>query len=238
MFFLSAFMGGCFSILTPLFYLNKIGKMLFVFGSCIWFVCISFRFHTFKKFVQIYLLQLLSMLIYYGAMLMISKFFSTESVIEILIGVIAIYFVVRWLFAKIARKENVQKFCCDIEIQNGKKSIKCRAFLDSGNLLYDPLTQNPVCLLNFKVFEALFQEISLEDILRRSAKVKSLHMAHYIAFNTLNSSDKILVFQVEKLKLNGKEIAQATMGLVLRNFDQAFGSDVILHNNFASISGG
>lgn len=233
LFFLSAFMGACFAILSPHFYLNKIGNILFNLGANIWYVCISFRFKTFKKFSQIYALQLISTLLYGGVCYIVSNFLPIKTYWGLLAILICLYFIIKLLFRKIKRKEEVEKFCYDIEIENDGKVTTWKAFLDSGNLLYDPITQKPVCLVNFKAFTKIFDDVSIADIVTRSAKIKKIKFAHYIAFNTLNNSDKILVFQVDKLKINTKEIEKATLGLVLKNFNQAFGSDVILHNNFA-----
>ena len=232
-YFLSAFIGACFAIVTPYFYLNKVGGMICFLSSTIWYVCLSFRFKTFKKFFQIYCVYMISALIYGGAYLMLINLFATESVLLMLVVLILLYCMIRVLFKKIAHKENVGKFCFEIEIENCGKTTRWRAFLDSGNLLYDPLTQSPVCLINLKVFESIFQNISIEDVLKKSEKLKKIKFAHYIAFNTLNRRDKILVFQVDKVKINEKQFEKTTLGLVLKNFNQAFGSDVILHNSFA-----
>ena len=233
LFFLSAFVGACFAILNPYFYLNKIGNILFSLGVTIWYVCISFKFKTFKKFLQVYGLQLISTLLYGGVCYIISNFLPIKTGWRLLAILICLYLVIKLLFRKIKRKEEVEKFCYDIEIEYDGKITKWKAFLDSGNLLYDPITQKPVCLINFKVFAELFDGVSLADILVRSEKIKRIKFAHYIAFNTLNKMDKILVFQVDRLQINEKVVQKATLGLVLKNFNQAFGSDVILHNSFA-----
>ena len=106
-------------------------------------------------------------------------------------------------------------------------------FLDSGNLLVDPLTQSPVILINFKVFHNLFKDLDVVDVLTRSHKLNSIKMAHYINFNTLNNEDKILVFQVDRIKMGDKYFENPILGLSLKNFNQAFGTDIILHNSCA-----
>ena len=113
------------------------------------------------------------------------------------------------------------------------KKIECKAFLDSGNLLIDPLTKQPVCLINYKLFSQLFTDINLEELLRKGDKVEGVKLAHYINLSTLNNTDKILVFQVYKIKLNNHVFENQIFGLSLKNFNQTFGTDMILHNNFA-----
>ena len=107
--------------------------------------------------------------------------------------------------------------------------------MDSGNLLIDPLTQKPVHLINYKVFTNLFHNIGIEDIVFKTENLKKLSMAHYISFNTLNANDKILVFQIEQIVFEGKVLEKPILGLCLKNFNSAFESDIILHNEFATI---
>lgn len=233
LFFLSAFLGACCTVVIPILYLSAIGSFLLQIGLVVFYVCISFKFKTLKKFMQIYLTYFVTTLLYGGACFYIESLFGLKSTILVLVIVVSMFFIVKFLTKKINRKKAVENFCFDVEIDDGGKKSQWKGFLDSGNLLFDPLTENPVCLINYKVFSSLFKEIQLEDILRKSDKVKSLKLAHYISFNTLNNTDKILVFQVDELKIGNRLVKQATLGLCLKSFNQAFGSDIILHNNFA-----
>lgn len=231
--FLSAFLGACVTVVLPLMRLNTIGAFLVEIGLNIIVICISFKFKTLKKFIKIFLSHFMIVLLYGGGCYMIEKFFGIKSTLVVLAVVVALYVVVKILLKTFNRKLEIQNFCFDIEIENMGQRTKWSAFLDSGNLLFDPLTQSPVSLVNFKVFKEIFKEIGMMDVLTKSPKLKKLKMGHYISLNTLSSSDKIFVFQVDRLKIGDKIFEKAIMGLSLTNFNQAFGSDVILHNNCA-----
>ena len=130
---------------------------------------------------------------------------------------------------------SIDKFCFDVEIDAEHTKTYWKGFLDSGNMLFDPLTDSPVTLVNFKVFSSIFKDIDLQDVIFRTEKLKKIKFAHYINFNTLGNDNKILVFQVDKIVINGKKKKKATLGLSLKNFDKAFDTDIILHNNIASL---
>lgn len=233
LFLLSALLCAGFTVVLPALALSGLGSFLVQIGLTILCVCISFKFVRWKKFFQIFCCQFLSAFIYGGACYFFESLFGISSLLIVLAVVVTIFLIVQFLIKKINRKKAIENFCFDVEIESGGKTSKWKAFLDSGNLLFDPLTQNPVTLINFKVFSSIFQNIDLEDVLRRSEKLKRLKFAHYINFNTLGKNDKLLVFQVDKLCIDGKTLEKPTLGLSLKNFNAAFGSDIILHNHFA-----
>lgn len=236
LFFLTSLLLSTTTVILPLFKLFAWGNFLLEWGMMIFVVCISFKFKTFKKFAQIYLMLFVVSLLYGGACFFWQNLFGIQSAIVVLAVIVFVFFVVGFLARKRHRKDSLENFCFDVEIENKGKTTKWKGFLDSGNLLYDPLTESPVCLINYKVFASLFEEINLEDVLRKTEKIKRLKFAHYINFNTLNNSDKILVFQVDVLKIGNISNPKAILGLSLKNFNEAFGSDIILHNNFACAS--
>ena len=231
LFFLSAFFGACLTVAMPAIYLSSVGWFLVELGQAILCVCISFRFKKIKKFLQIFCTYFAAAFLYGGACYFFEGLFGIRSLLAILCVIVVMFFMIKFVAKLHARKKAVDNFCFDVEIEASGNKGKWRAFLDSGNMLFDPITDKPVSLINFRVFSALFKEVDLEDILRHTDKLKNLKHAHYINFNTLGSDNKILVFQVDKLCLEGQVLEKPTLGLCLKNFDDAFGSDIILHNN-------
>ena len=75
LFFLSAFLGACCTVVIPILYLSAIGSLLLQIGFVVWYVCISFKFKTLKKFMQIYLTYFVITLLYGGACFYIESFF-------------------------------------------------------------------------------------------------------------------------------------------------------------------
>ena len=233
LFWLSAFFGACLTVALPILRLNTVGHFLSQFGLFCIAVCLSFKFRTFKKFLQIYLCYFISACIYGGAVYFFERLIGQNFVMLVLVFVVILFVVLKFLIKRLYKKRAINNFCFDAEIVCNGKILKCKAFLDSGNLLVDPVTNQPVCLINFKMFSRLFEKVELEDILRKNINQNELKLAHYINLSTLNNTDKILVFQVDRLLLNNKTYENQILGLTFQSFEGAFGTDMILHNNFA-----
>ncbi|MBP3619035.1 MAG: sigma-E processing peptidase SpoIIGA [Clostridia bacterium] len=233
LFLLSSTLSACVTLVLPLLSLSALGCFILQFGLNILLVCISFKFRTLKKFFQIYLCFTVASFIYGGTCSLVASYIETQSLILLLLAVVGVYFVVKVLVKRISKKQAIENFCVDVSLCFSGQKTNWKGFLDSGNLLIDPLTQSPVSLINFKVFSCIFKDICLEDVLRKSEKLKKLKLAHYISFNTMGTGNKILVFQIDGLEIGGKHYKKAVLGLSLKNFNQAFGSDIILNNNFA-----
>jgi len=234
LFFLSAGLGAVVTLLCPLLNLTTLGSFLLQFGFAIFYVCISFKFSGFKKFCVLYLSYFVSAFLYGGACFFFEGLFNQSSLLIVLAVIVLVFAGVNLLCRRRQRKKNLEGFCFDIKIEVGGKEFCFKAFLDSGNFLSDPITGKPVCLINFKAFSTLFKEIGIEDVIRKNDKLKKLKFAHYISFNTLNSNDKILVFQADNMKIGERCFERPTLGLSLKNFNQTFGTDVILHNEFSA----
>lgn len=234
-FLLASFLSACLTVALPSFYLSTFGYFLVEFGVAILSVCLSFKFNNIKKFLFIFLCFLISLFVYGGACFIFESLFGIQSILIVLGIVISVYIILKYVLKKFNRKVCIDKFCFDVEIDAEQTKTYWKGFLDSGNMLFDPLTESPVTLVNFKVFSSIYKEIDLQDVILRTAKLKKLRFAHYINFNTLGKDNKILVFQVDKIVVNGKVLEKATLGLSLKDFDKSFDTDIILHNNFASL---
>lgn len=233
LFFLSAFLGACLTVVLPMFFMTKLGYFLVEIGVVLISVCMSFKFSTIKKFFYLFCSYFISLFVYGGACFFFEKLLGIESLLVVLAVLVVVFFVVKFLISRYKRKRSVENFCYDVEIDtNGSKTI-CKGFLDSGNLLYDPLSAKPVSLVNFKVFSSIFKHVELSDILMRTKKIKDIKFAHFINFKTLNCDSQILVFEIDKMAVGNKIFENVMLGLSLQNFNQAFGSDMILHNNIA-----
>ncbi len=237
-FLLSAVFAAELSVYKLVVPLDKVGQIICQVGLVVVFSCICFEFVTFKKFLQIFASYFVSFLLYGGLGLVLGIYLQIESVVLIFVAATGLCFSVGIILKHSRRRKMVGDFCFQTKLKTATKSLECKAFLDTGNFLFDPLTNKPVSLVNFKVLTSLFKEISLEDVLLRSEKLKSLKNAHYIPFKTLNGKDRILVFEVDEIFLNGKTVKDVMLGLCLNNFNSSFGSDIILHNDFANAIGG
>jgi stage II sporulation protein GA (sporulation sigma-E factor processing peptidase) len=233
LFWLSALLGAIFSLGIFFVQLSPLGQVLLQLSFAVFYLCISFKFSTLKKFFSLYFCYFLVAFLYGGACYFVESLFGISSLLVVLI-VVSVVFVAVMILLKIRRrKRNVENFCFDIKIDVCGRTYSFKAFLDSGNFLFDPLTEKPVCLINFKAFSTLFDWVKPEDVILKTERLKKIKFAHFIKLNTLASSDKILVFQVDSITVGDKTFDKPTLGLSTKNFSQAFGSDVILHNEFA-----
>lgn len=110
-------------------------------------------------------------------------------------------FILFQIIETIYRKKKTSHFIFPIELCEGENSIRTNAFLDSGNALSDPDSGKPIVVVNFKIFQKLF-EVPLEKIIRGKVSESEICGAKYISFSTLNSKGKILVAPVQKLTIH------------------------------------
>ena len=232
-FVLTACLGGILAVVIPLLYLSPIGYVLMDVGVAILSVCLSFKFSNLKKFLQLFLCFFVTLFLYGGACYFFENAFGISSLLIVLVVVSVVFVAVLFLVKRFNRKKCIENFCFDVQIVVGDKSCVCKGFLDSGNMLFDPITEKPVTLVNLKVFEKLFTDIKICDILMRSEKLKNLKFAHFVSFNTLGQGNKILVFQVDQMVVEKRVFEKVLLGLSLKDFEKTFGTDIILHNNLA-----
>lgn len=110
-----------------------------------------------------------------------------------------IYFLVN-IIKIFYKKQKLEKFFYDIKIWVNCKSIKLKAYLDSGNLLQDPQTNLPVLILNLKTFLKLFEhKISVVDFLNHNLAIKL--NGRYIEFYSVGKKENIFVFEPQKVQL-------------------------------------
>lgn len=234
-FVLSAFLGAGLTTLRSILHLSFLGGFVYQLGCVCLYVCLSFKFCKFINFLRIYTCYYVSTIFYAGVCYYLTGYFSLNSVVILLFSIFAVFLILKVVFAKLNRKRNIDNFCCDVVIENENKIVECKAFLDSGNMLFDPITDSPVCLVNTKTFLKIFDDISQFDIVTNTKRLRRLRHAHYIDFKTLTSCKKMLVFEVEKLCVGEKVYHDAVLGLCLKDFNLNFETDLILHNRFAGI---
>ena len=108
----------------------------------------------------------------------------------------------------------------EVEICENQTIVKTSGYLDSGNVLCDPSTNSPIVVINYKLFNQLFKNITPIDVLKNNTR--HLKNAHYIEVSTVSANSKMLVFCVDKLILGlpdgKKEISDAILGLTKNSF--------------------
>ena len=119
------------------------------------------------------------------------------------------------------KKQKIDCFHYQIEINCNNKSVKLKAYLDTGNLIQDNSTGLPIVIVNFYTLSKFFcKEISVMDFLtcRLHHKIKG----KYISVNSVNSNNKMFVFEPTFVKLKEKngqvKYLKVLIGVSLANF--------------------
>lgn len=136
---------------------------------------------------------------------------------------------------KFYKKKMIKNFEFEAKIACGSKKIDCKAFLDSGNMLFDSITNMPINFVSIGVFEKLFENISFMDVIQKSEKLKRLPLAHFEEFSTLGGSGKVFVFQVDEMVVGENCAKNVLCGLSVKNMGKKFGADIVLNSAFAQI---
>ncbi len=132
---------------------------------------------------------------------------------------------ISWTRVKITTNSQIY----DIILTHNNNQIHTKAFIDSGNALYD--NNQPVSLINFDTFNKL-TNISLNDYINNN--FTSLKNPHFITASTIAGSRKILVFTVNQLQLkhiNQKSFSNVQIGVSL-HFDNTKEYKAILNSSF------
>ena len=239
---LSSLLGTIVAIFSPMF--SNIINLLIKLPLAMLMIMIAFAPKTIKKALATLLVFMLVTFAFGGALLGVCeifgiKFFLSKTVeyeYDFPIGFVLLVCYVTYLSAKnilkYIFKKHSNNFLFDVVLKNKQKQLDCIAFLDSGN----KISQNgqPISLINFKTFNALFPEISLTNILLKH----NLPLCNiiYIDIKSIGSETKsILTFEIECLTIkhntnNFRTIKNARLGLSLVDFSKNTDSDIIISN--------
>lgn len=176
-------------------------------------VLIAYKTNNLKKQIFFWIMFLFVTAIYGGINLMIyyslyGDFESSQKMPTVLI--LTCLFTVSYFLNQcqinLYQKKQINNFIYDIVITNQDCVIKTKAYLDSGNILTDNLTQKPIVLVNFKMFSKINKNYPVEYLLTKC--VKGLKNGHYLSVKTATSVDNLLVFEIDCLEIIHKEKTQ------------------------------
>ena len=224
---------AAFAVIMPLFYLQTVFELILKLFFAAFIVSLTFNYKKLTTFLKIYLVFMFVTFLFGGVNYFFVQAFGNLNSLIVLGIVTSTYFLFNWVYRYVNIRKNIEKFCYDVVLKKDENLIKCKGFLDTGNLAFDPLTHRPVCIIGLKLFEELFCDISFKDILLGKIDLSKLKLGHYITLGTVEGQGKMLTFQIDGLKIDGKdEIEKPMLGLSLKNY-AAY--DMILHNSFAGV---
>ena len=227
---------GLVATIYPLINFN--GIILLVFKLCFGVLIIYIysgkekmlaKYVTFMVLTSLYAgINILVYYLTYGT-LNITDNFATHVLILIM-------YITYYLFnscLKLLKKNlTIYSFVYNIIIKNNEDEVLDTAFLDSGNTLLDADDNMPIFIINFKLFNKIYKNIEIDEILAKN--YKNLKNPHYVKSGFASGGAKILVFTVDQLNILSKTpitINNAKLGLVYSNFNKNFNCNMLLNIN-------
>ena len=219
--------GAAMALIYPL--CNFAGIFL-LFLKCVvgFLICaIAYKTNSLKKLFIFYILFMFLTAMYGGINMMIYfaiygdfSFTKTLPLPIILFSVFLITYFLKQIIFVFYKKKQISQFFYVIEIINNNNKLITNAYLDSGNVLCAPQNNKPIIVINYKIFNKLFEGFS--PLKLATKKVDELKNARYIKVSTVTSNGEMLVFDVDSIILNlpngKKEIKTPSLGLTNTSF--------------------
>lgn len=211
---LSAMVGVGFTILNLFLPLEGVALMFYKLGLGLLMCIIAFGERTIKRTILSYLTFLFVTLLMGGACFGLCFTFgkvvlgeggefaySLALPVGVVVGVIAlISFLLFQLVEVIKHRAKRTNFVFDATIYNDNRSLKLKAFLDTGNTLFDPETNKPVIIITYDYFKKLNKEAQLYELLLNRVP-KGIKNAHFISVNSVGKTSKMLIFTMDMIKI-------------------------------------
>ena len=233
--FLACLIGSLLATFYPLLNIN--GFILVAFKLCVGVIITIVAFDS-KNFVAKYFAFIFFTALYGGMNILIYYLaYGTLNITDnfptfVLLGILLLtYYLILLVLSFAKKKLAISNFVYYVKITNDNKEYSIRAFLDSGNSLLDQ-DSTPIYIINSKLFNRLYKDVTLADILTKN--FKTLKNPHYVKSSFASGSGKILVFSVTKVQImqNGQIINEANdarLGVSYSKFSKTFDCDMLLN---------
>lgn len=225
---LSSLFGSAISLIYPLFEMGKISKIFFIVATCVFMCSLCFYDKDLKNFSKCLVVFLLCTFIFGGGCLFAQNIVGKVSVSIFVIISFGIFLVARWVIKYQKKQNKIKGFLYKFTIIDNGKTIEDEGFLDSGNNLYDPITKQPIMLVDLELFKKIYDKVSVVSLLSK-IKNSSIKNGHYIKINGVGSGTSMLVFTIDELQIQQKSFKNVSVGLSFSGFEKAFGKDALLH---------
>ena len=210
----AAALGVGFVLLNLALPLQGAPLLLYKLGIGLVMCITAFGERTIKRNILTYLTFLFVTLLIGGACFVVCFSFGTAVLGEsgevsynlalpvgVVMGIIALVtFVVFQLVGVIKSKTARSNFVFDATIFHDNRSIKLKAFLDTGNTLVDPETHKPVVVITYDCFKKLNRSAQLHEILL-SRVPKGVRDGRFINVGSVGKSSKMLLVTMDAMKI-------------------------------------
>lgn len=233
---LASIIGAVVALIFPLCHVQCVWQILLEIFLSALLVSISFPFKTFKHFAMRYGTMLGVTFIFGGGCYAVEQAFGQLSLFCVMLIASAIQVAMHFILKARNRARLIENFSYKVKLLFNGQEIEEEGYLDSGNMLYDPITHRPVILISFNVFSKLYSEINYLSAFLKNVDTKKLCEGHYIKINSVGSGTSILVFTVDAVEISREDTCRryekVSVGLSFSGFERAFGKGVLLNSEF------
>ena len=233
---LNSIFGSIIALVFPLFRLATFPSLIAkaLVGSIM--VCVSFDFKTMTKYLYIYFAFALMTFIFGGFISVLGQTITDTSIFLIVLFSGMLFFSIKTFFKFYNKRKTLKEFQYSVRLYFNGKEIDEKGYFDSGNILYDNVTNSPIILISENVFSKLVGQSYYEFVLKNQNPKDILTNCHYLSASTSMSNGKMLVFELEKMQIISKnnqvkEYAHQFVGLSFSNFEKSFESGLLLHSS-------
>ncbi len=232
----SSIFGAIMSLLFPLFFFPLYVHILATILTGIIMVCISFPINSFKQFCFHAFGFLFLTFVFGGANYMIRSWFGPLSEFIICIISFVVFMLIKAFLKHLNKKRALNNFTCSVQIECKGRVTEEIGYIDSANMLYDPITSSPIVLISKEVFEKVTGEDCLYYLLKKE-KIKELPCGHLINVGSAVSKGRMIVFQADRMTITEKgrprTYSKQLLGLSMADFSKALNSGVLIHGELA-----
>ncbi len=235
--FLASLVASLIALIIPIFNVGIIANLVIQIFLSLFMCLLCFEIKPFKKFLITYAIFFGFTFLFGGACYGVNNIFGQISLVAVLGLAFVIYLVCMIVIKYQNRVKKLKQFSFKVALFSGENKIEEEGFLDSGNVLYDPVTKKPIILITYDIFSKLKPDINYLTAYCKKVDTKKLEGGHYVKINTVASGTSILVFTADKVEIyEGKEkkdYKNVSLGLSFSGFDKALGRKILLHREFA-----
>lgn len=235
---ISSTLGGAYAIISYLniipIYSNFFMKILL----SIIMIYVAFNIQNIKKLLKTILLFYLSSFVMGGCALALLYIINPENIsfkngvligtypmkVTLIAGVVG-FLIIQISFQINKRQMKKKDMICDLEISINKKKIKLKSYVDTGNMLKEPLTKEPVIIVEKEKLNNIIN-VNIEEILGGDDKKIEKIKFRIIPFKTIGKENGILIgIKPDFVKIIFEDNEKYVENVIIGMYDKKIGKE-------------
>ena len=235
---ISSIFGGIYALVSYLniipIYSNFFMKILL----SIIMIYVAFNIQNIKKLLKTILLFYLSSFVMGGCALALLYIINPENIsfkngvligtypmkVTLIAGVVG-FLIIQISFQINKRQMKKKDMICDLEISINKKKIKLKSYVDTGNMLKEPLTKEPVIIVEKEKLNNIIN-VNIEEILGGDDKKIEKIKFRIIPFKTIGKENGILIgIKPDFVKIIFEDNEKYVENVIIGMYDKKIGKE-------------